>query len=540
MTCPKCSAPTTADILLKYGGLCPKCLLKFTEEQETPVFPDFEIIGVIGRGGMGIVYKAVRRSDDRTVALKVLSPRYAAAPEFVERFTREAEALAQLNHPNIVAIHQSGVHDGVPYLVMEHVAGTSLRKEIRSKKLAPQRSIEIASDVCEALQYAHSRGVIHRDIKPENILIGAAGTVKIADFGLAKLTSIDRVRLTLTNAVMGTPHYMAPEQLEKSRDVDERADLFSLGVVLYEMLTGDLPIGKFKPPSAKGVDLRMNSIVLDLLERDPEDRVSSAKELRRQLKRMDMRIPLQAPPPEIPAKRPDVFARMATLGILFVAPTVISIVGALIRGELSWMSQVVYPGGLVLAILTAILSGVWLVRMRWRPRERESSAMPWAGLLLSSGVLIAAVHIHWSNRAFQLDDAWPTLGELPVRVRAYGNPVETPDSAEWTHVTRPFHADVEKIRRMTVADGRLEVLGLQFRSETARQRWQEEEARRPAAGRRRWSYWKGGGPSIILVVDAFEPYDRIVRDSLILGLASGIARAIDREGNRPPVQARNR
>src|SRR5438105_15359629 len=163
MNCPRCQAPAEADLLLKFGGLCPRCLLKFTEEQERPEFPDFEIVGVIGRGGMGIVYKAVRRSDDRVVALKVLSPKAAAAPEFVERFTREAEALAQLNHPNIVAIHRSGIHEGVPYLVMEHVAGTSLRKLIRSKMLNPDRSVEIATQVCTALQYAHSRGVIHRD-----------------------------------------------------------------------------------------------------------------------------------------------------------------------------------------------------------------------------------------------------------------------------------------------------------------------------------------------------------------------------------------
>src|SRR5207237_2283036 len=123
--------------------------------------------------------------------------------------------------------------------------------------------VEIATQVCTALQYAHSRGVIHRDIKPENILIGPGGGVKIADFGLAKLTSIDQMRLTLSNVAMGTPHYMAPEQLEKSAGVDERADLFSLGVLLYEMLTGQLPIGRVKRPSeAARTDLRLDSIVL--------------------------------------------------------------------------------------------------------------------------------------------------------------------------------------------------------------------------------------------------------------------------------------
>src|SRR5690349_834856 len=163
MNCPRCDSPTDEAVLRKLGGLCPRCLLKFTEELEAPAFPGLEIVGVLGRGGMGIVYKAIDQADGRTVALKVLSPRYASSPEFIERFTREAQALAQLSHPDIVAIDRSGVHDGVPYLVMEYVEGHSLRKEIRKGRLSIPRAIEIASQVCEAIDYAHSRGVIHRD-----------------------------------------------------------------------------------------------------------------------------------------------------------------------------------------------------------------------------------------------------------------------------------------------------------------------------------------------------------------------------------------
>jgi hypothetical protein len=542
MNCPKCHDPADADILRKFGGLCPRCLLQFTGEHEPPRFPDLEIVGVIGRGGMGIVYKAVRKSDDRTVAVKVLSPRSQGAPEFVERFTREAEALAQLHHPNIVRIYHSGVHDGVPFLVMEHVEGASLRKRIRTKTLSSEKAVEIAAQVCDALQYAHSRGVIHRDIKPENILVRADGVVKIADFGLAKLTSADQVRLTLSNVAMGTPHYMAPEQLEKSADVDERADLFSLGVVLYEMVTGQLPIGRFKPPSkAGGTDLRLDSIVLDLLERDPEDRVSSAKELRRQLKRLDMRLPLNAPPAEISVKRRDPLAAAAWMATMLVAPVLLSIIGALLRGELSWIANVVFPAGLLLGVAGLFLSALWLFRMRWQPRERESSAQPLAGIVLACGIFVAAGHLRWTDRPFRLDDAWPTTQELPIYVRVYGKHVPCADSLDGLPLIAPHHADLDQVRRLSFCDGRLEVVGIQFRSATARRRWQEAEERARNAGPpRRWSFRHAGGASILLMLDGEEKPDPMIRDLMRKALDAGIGRAVDRESGGLLVQARNR
>jgi hypothetical protein len=542
MNCPKCQAPADEEQLRKFGGLCPRCLLKFTGEHEPPQFPDLEIIGVLGRGGMGVVYKAVQKSCSRIVALKVLSPRSAATPEFVERFTREAEALAQLDHPNIVAIHRSGVHEGVPYLVMEYVDGLSLRKRIRAKSLNTERAIEIATQVCEALQYAHSRGVIHRDVKPENILVGEGGKVKIADFGLAKLTSPEQARLTLSNVAMGTPHYMAPEQLEKSGDVDERADLFSLGVVLYEMLTGQLPIGRFKRPSEEArTDLRLDSIVMDLLERDPEDRVSSAKELRRQLKRLDMRLPLNAPPVEISAKRQDRLAAAAWMATMLLSPVLLSVVGALLLGEISWIAHVVFPGGLVLAGLALVLSAAWLLRMRWWPRERERGALPLAGIMIACGMFVAAAHLAWTERPFRLDDAWPTRQELPVYVRVYGNPAECPDSLERIRITPPPHADVEEVRHMTFCDGRLDAVGIQFRSATARRRWQaSEEPLHLGPGEGRWSFRHAGGSSILLLIDGENRPDPMIRNLMKKAFDSGIGRAIDREVNRPALQARNR
>src|SRR5436190_1832959 len=307
---------------------------------------------------------------------------------------------------------------------------------------------------------------------------------------------------------------MAPEQLEKSSDVDERADLFSLGVVLYEMLTGQLPIGRFKPPSqAGGTDLRMDSIVLDLLERDPEDRISSAKELRRQLKRLDMRLPLNAPPAEISVKRRDPLAAWAWIATTMLAPILLSILGALLLGELSWIAHIVFPGGLALGAVGMALSTAWLLRMRWRPRERESSAQPLAGLVMACGMFVAAAHLHWTDRPFQLDDAWPTPQELPIYVRVYGNPSLNPDAQKNATLPPPAHADVDQIRRMTFCDGRLEILGLQFRSATARRRWQEEAERiREQQPGRRWSYRHAGGATIILMIDGEEKPDPMIRD----------------------------
>jgi hypothetical protein len=533
MTCPRCNAPTDEAVLRKLGGLCPRCLLKFTEELEAPAFPGLEIVGVLGRGGMGVVYKATDTLDGRTVALKILSPRFAASPEFVERFTREAQALSQLSHPDIVSIERSGVHDGVPYLVMEYVEGASLRKEIRKGRMPVPRAIEIAAQVCGAIEIAHSKGVIHRDIKPENILIRPDGRVKIADFGLAKLSTAEQ--LTLTQAAMGTPHYMAPEQLNPKSDIDGRADLFSLGVVFYEMLTGELPIGRFKPPSALGADLRVDSIVLDLLERDPDDRIPSARELRRQLRRLDKRVALQAPPSEVSSRRWDPLALAAGMCAISLIPSLFAVLGATLKGELSLSANILFPFGAALAALTLILCAAWLVRMKWRPRERESIAPPLVGAILSCGMLLAAAHLHWSDLAFQLDDAWPAPQDLPIYVRVYANPTADADPLPDLHITPPLHADVDKMRRMRIADGRLEILGIQFRSATARRRWQEaeEQSRSHGGNGWHWSYRKAGGASIILVLDEGEKSDQNTRLALQKALDAAIGSAIDRQWNRP-------
>src|SRR6266487_3652806 len=276
--CPQCGATLPEGAL---AGLCPACLLKQGAEAETStqseaekfqppsveevakLFPQLEILAFIGKGGMGAVYKARQPALDRFVALKILPPQVASGTGFAERFNREARALARLSHPNIVAVHEFGQVNGLPYFIMEFVDGLNLRQLERAGKLSPQEALKIVPQICEALQFAHDEGIVHRDIKPENILLDKKGRVKIADFGIAKILGREPdVALTQTQGVLGTPQYMAPEQVEKPQSVDHRADIFSLGVVFYEMLTGELPLGKFSPPSARSVqvDVRLDDV----------------------------------------------------------------------------------------------------------------------------------------------------------------------------------------------------------------------------------------------------------------------------------------
>ncbi|MFT5299797.1 MAG: hypothetical protein ACI87E_003491 [Mariniblastus sp.] len=246
-------------------------------------FPQLEILHLVGHGGMGDVYCARQKSLNRLVALKIIRPESRSQQGFADRFIREAQALAHLSHPNIVTVHDFGQADGVYYFIMEYIDGINLRQMLHAGKLGPAQALEIVPSVCDALQYAHDRGVVHRDIKPENIMVDAEGNVKIADFGLAKLLDKKSTEPNLTRAhqVMGTMHYMAPEQFERPLDVDHRADIYSLGVVIYELLTGELPLGRFPPPSRKAsIDVRLDEIVLHSLEKEPEQRYQRVSDVK--------------------------------------------------------------------------------------------------------------------------------------------------------------------------------------------------------------------------------------------------------------------
>jgi serine/threonine protein kinase/ankyrin repeat protein len=320
--CPECQQPLAPDAP---DGLCPQCLLKaaagpapssqldglavdiidIADPAEVGKrLPQFEIHELIGRGGMGVVYRARQQQLDRVVALKILPQVDALSPDFVARFTREARSLAKLNHPNIVHVYDFGETNGLYYIIMEFVDGKNLRELFEARKLTASQALAIVPRICDALQYAHEEGIVHRDIKPENILIDKRGSVKIADFGLAKLLRREPLDLTLTLSGMslGTLRYMAPEQMDKPETVDHRADLYSLGVVIYEMLTGELPVGRFELPSQKAhVDARLDEIVLHALEREPARRYQHASEVRQDVEKVSGTSPEPAPMPAEPA-----------------------------------------------------------------------------------------------------------------------------------------------------------------------------------------------------------------------------------------------
>jgi tRNA A-37 threonylcarbamoyl transferase component Bud32 len=288
--CPRCllalgraPQPSDPDAQASSSTAQTKKRAALSPEEIARRFPELEVLALIGEGGMGAVYKARQTKIERLVALKVLGFDALDHPAFAERFRREAVVLARLDHPSIVKLYDFGERDGLFFLVLEFVDGVNLRNLMQQRLLEPKQALAIVPQMCEALQFAHDEGVVHRDIKPENVLIDSKGRVKIADFGLAKLVGGEARDFSLTEVgqVMGTPHYMAPEQLRGSRDVDHRADIYSLGVVLYEMLTGELPRGNFELPSRRvHVDVKLDEIVLKSLERTPERRYQHALEVK--------------------------------------------------------------------------------------------------------------------------------------------------------------------------------------------------------------------------------------------------------------------
>jgi serine/threonine protein kinase len=409
--CPVCGKPTVPDAP---QGLCPECLMKSgfdthgpgepgggksafvppTIEQMARLFPQLEILELLGQGGMGAVYKARQPGLNRLVALKILPPLSAKDPGFAERFNREARALARLNHPNIVAVYDFGQAVDIPYFLMEFVEGATLRQVVRSGRLSPNNTLAIVMQICEALQFAHGEGVVHRDIKPENILLDQKGRVKIADFGIAKVLDQPSQDVALTGArdVVGTAPYMAPEQLENPASVDHRADIFSLGVVFYELLTGELPLGKFQSPSQRvQVDVRLDEVVLHTLEKEPERRYQQAREVKTDVETI-VATPNEPVPPVLERQRPIPAAEPRARG-RSTGWKVAATVGAL---------------GLAVLALLLVLAAFTLVKIRKQAADATSTAVS----LVSSNALWARLNeeqrvmLQWTDRKFKdFDDS---------------------------------------------------------------------------------------------------------------------------------------
>ncbi len=451
-------------------GLCPKCLMKAAigtqpagaskapglGEDELPdpaklaeYFPQLEILELLGHGGMGAVYKARQPGLDRLVALKILPDKPAKDPGFAERFTREARALAKLSHPNIVAVYDFGQTHGLHYFIMEYVDGPNLRQIEQTGKLGPREALQIIPQICEALQFAHDEGIVHRDIKPENVLLDKKGKVKIADFGLAKILGMESRAFRLTGAkdVMGTPHYMAPEQVENPRQVDHRADIYSLGVVFYEMLTGELPLGRFAPPSQKvHVDVRLDEIVLHALEKEPQRRYQHVSEVKTDVETIGTRAPA-APPPPPPAAVPVVPAPKrefwkTAVGVLAITLTIVLI------------------GSLLMLALTAILPA--LSRAKARREAAAQLLMVVTGTVVdsSTGKPVAAARVadnHYGTGPDQAAQETWTDGNGRYRLRTW------PEEHTIVASARGYEPRLATV--LTKALGRTETAQVNFRLE---------------------------------------------------------------------------
>ncbi len=430
--CSKCGAELPENAL---AGHCPHCLLEAGLEQPSQtdaaqpgagaadeksrgfippalaelanLIPQIEFLELLGKGGMGAVYKARQRSLDRLVAVKILPPDIGRDIAFAERFTREARALARLNHPNIVGIHDFGNANGLYYFVMEYVDGANVRHLLHDGALAPNDALGIVPQVCDALQFAHEEGIVHRDIKPENILVDKRGRVKIADFGLAKLIGQEHIMESLTGSqqIMGTIRYMSPEQMEGARDIDHRADIYSLGVVFYELLTGELPLGRFAPPSKKvEIDVRLDEIVLRALEKEPRQRYQQAGDVKTEVETV-MSTPNQPPPG--PGATATTGRGAASVGWLtrrlrefaadfdeidrpytrwvwipfwgFITFYLLTFMLLRVMGSVPSSAEAALVNGLIAGVLVfAALNVVWFVRQALKIKDLPIDSAPWA------------------------------------------------------------------------------------------------------------------------------------------------------------------
>ncbi len=254
----------------------------------------YRIIEKLGHGGMATVYKAYHAPLDRDVAIKVLHPAFKNDPQFFARFQREARIVAKLEHSNIVPVYDFSEHEGEPYLVMRYVQGDTLKPHLQNGPLSPAETMRIMRPVCNALAYAHNQGVLHRDIKPSNVMLTPDGGVYLTDFGLARMVQAGESTLS-QDMMVGTPQYISPEQAQGERDLDGRTDIYSLGVVLFEMLTGSVPFSGdtpfavvhdhiYKPlplPSAVNPDINpdVEKVILRALAKDKNDRFENVQDL---------------------------------------------------------------------------------------------------------------------------------------------------------------------------------------------------------------------------------------------------------------------
>jgi predicted Ser/Thr protein kinase len=392
-------------------------------------FPQLEILALLGMGGMGMVYKARQPRLDRLVALKILPVESGRGPSFAERFEREAKALAKLNHPGIVTLYDFGQTAEYYYFIMEYMDGMNLRRLLQTQPLEPRQALELVAQICTALQFAHDEKIVHRDIKPENILLNKKGQVKIADFGLAKLLgNAPDTALTMSQAAMGTINYMAPEQRQNAQGVDHRADIYSLGVVFYEMLTGEVPMGRFDPPSKRvQVDVRLDEVVLRALEREPARRYQQVSEIKSSVETITATAP--AAPPVAPAAPGPATSNVdpqrfpIAIKVLFAMtpiPLLIAIATG-VQGDRSGMLIILVSWGIILALVAHLHSRQRIQQARARglwPPLGEFPTLEHVRRLAVAGERVLAIKLYRQIRGVALDDAMAAVEKLAGDVKS--------------------------------------------------------------------------------------------------------------------------
>jgi tRNA A-37 threonylcarbamoyl transferase component Bud32 len=365
----------------------------------------YEVIEEIGRGGMGIVYKARQPGLNRVVALKVILSGEHAGPEARARFRAEAEAVARLQHPNVVQIYEVGEHSGLPFISLEYCPGGSLDRQLAGRPLPPGKSAATIRALAEAVQAAHTAGVVHRDLKPANILLDAAGTPKVTDFGLAK--RLGEAGKTATGAILGTPSYMAPEQADcKGRPVGPAADVYALGAILYECLTGrppfkaahllatvrqvvteePVPPRQLNPQTPRD----LQTISLKCLEKDPRRRYPSARALADDLLAYQRGEPIAARPPGVFGRidrwarsRPALAATWIALTLLYLNHLALLALGAPNEGgDFHWFAT-----GVTVVWASGAAAFQWLSS---RPRWSTVATYGWAALDVVMATLMMA------------------------------------------------------------------------------------------------------------------------------------------------------
>jgi serine/threonine protein kinase len=418
-------------------GLCPACLAKVALGTEPAAagpriapapadlashFPQLDILELLGMGGMGIVYKARQPRLDRLVALKILPMESAPHASFAERFNREARALAKLSHPGIVNVYDFGQSGQYYYFVMEYVDGMNLRELMNQKTVTPRQALELVVQICAALQFAHDEEVVHRDIKPENILLNKKGQVKIADFGLAKLLgAVPDTALTMSQAAMGTLNYMAPEQRQNAQGVDHRADIYSLGVVFYEMLTGEVPMGRFEAPSKRvQVDVRLDEVVLKALEREPARRYQQVSEVKTNVENITATAPAAPASPAAqpvalemaPRPRTRLVTLIKVLSAFLLVGLAVGLLGAKSQSDRIWL---LLAAGTVVASIRSLYSRQRIQQARQQglwPQLGEMATLEHVRRLAQAGEKILAIKLYRQIQRVDLLDAKAAVEQM--------------------------------------------------------------------------------------------------------------------------------